>query len=170
MHVCIYDCFLRIHEILKKCNSDIENVHLYEAELTVEITKLFIEVAQACKHINMQLEGNFADFQEIVRFVRDNITNWSLGVDFIARSFFISRMALYRLFKKNMGVSPQKYIEKNKIEYAKNAFLFSNYTIAEVAHILHYGNTRCFGLAFKRVEGISPTEWKRRNISNSMRH
>lgn len=162
-----YDCFLRIHEILKKCNNDIANVHLCEAELTEEITKLFIEVARACKHINVQWERTFVDFEEILRFVRDNITNWNLGVDFIARSFFISRVALYRLFKKNIGISPQKYIEESKIEYAKNAFLFSNHTIAEVAHILHYRNTRCFGLAFKRVEGISPTEWKRWNISGS---
>ena len=163
-----YDCFLRIHEILKKCNS--ENICQYNAELTIEITQLFIEIDRAYKHGDVQFERNLVDFQDIVRFIQDNITNWSLSVDFIAHSFFISRMALYRLFKKNMGISPQEYIEQTRIEYAKNTFLFSNSTVAKVAYILHYKNTRCFSLAFKRVEGISPTEWKRRNISNGMRH
>lgn len=48
------------------------------------------------------------------------------------KEFNVSNSSLYRLFKNNLGVSPEQYIQIYRIEQAKN-MLKNNISIKETA-------------------------------------
>jgi len=74
----------------------------------------------------------------------------------------MNERTLLRRFKKAIGESPQKYIHRLKIEMAKKEILNGNYTIEEICYRVGYENVKFFRTIFKRYNGLTPYEYKRR--------
>ena len=50
----------------------------------------------------------------------------------------------------------------NTIEYAKKLIDENQYTFSQISDILKFGNQYYFSRVFKKYEGVSPSEYKRR--------
>ena len=64
------------------------------------------------------------------------------------------------LFKKHTGRSIMSYYNSLKIEEAKNLIQNGKYTLSNIAEMLHFSNQYYFSRVFKKIEGISPSEYK----------
>lgn len=98
------------------------------------------------------------------QYVAANIdSNISLG----SASHYLGLSSGYfsRLFSKEMGQGFNEYVTNEKINLAKELMLSTNYKIYEIANRLGYENAYYFSRVFKKVEGISPKEYK-----NNPRH
>ncbi|MTK10890.1 MAG: helix-turn-helix transcriptional regulator, partial [Clostridiaceae bacterium] len=65
-------------------------------------------------------------------------------------------------FKNKMKVSPVEYIQKLRIEKAKELFLNTDLTILQIAQIIGYEHNSSFTRVFKNLEKITPAEFKRK--------
>lgn len=74
----------------------------------------------------------------------------------MAACFDTSVSNLSHFFKKNMQVSISQYVEKIKLERAKELLADSDKKISEIAQLLRYGNSTVFIEMFKKYEGITP--------------
>jgi len=93
----------------------------------------------------------------------------SLSVSAIAEKHMITRRNFIRRFKKATNNTPIEYIQRVKIEAAKRRFESGNCTINEVMYEVGYNDSRTFREAFKKITGLSPTEYRNRyNVAFSM--
>ena len=65
-------------------------------------------------------------------------------------------------FKQSLGVTPQAWLRRQRIERAKTLLHDPNLDLVQIAMILGYANQSSFGVAFKRETGLTPMQWRAR--------
>lgn len=102
-------------------------------------------------------------FEQIRNYVTANLLYEQLSPTTICNSFFISQSTLLRMFEKNVGITPAKYIVLQRIEYAKRLLLSTDYTIERISELLSFSGERSFYKVFRKVVGEAPTAWRKEN-------
>lgn len=64
-------------------------------------------------------------------------------------------------FKKQTGMRPRDYIQKLRIEKAKELLLTTNYNISKISNQVGYDHSSSFCRIFKLLENMSPTEYRK---------
>jgi len=78
----------------------------------------------------------------------------------LARLANLSYCQLFRLFKQHLGLSPQQYIEHQRIEVAKTLLTLNRLSIKEIAVQTGFANQLYFSRRFQRATGLSPTQFR----------
>lgn len=78
---------------------------------------------------------------------------------------FTSPSYFFNLFKKKTGQSFVEYITMVRINKAKELLTRSEYKVYEVAIMVGYDDFRHFSKVFKKMENISPTEYREYNLA-----
>lgn len=94
---------------------------------------------------------------EILRYIDTHIGE-DLDYKTIARKFYISPKNLYRIFKKETGLSPGRYISARRIIKAK-LFLSGGCSAAEAAEKVGYRDYSVFYRNFVRATGTAPSDF-----------
>lgn len=92
-------------------------------------------------------------------YIEKNI-NTKLDNTILASNTNLVTNAFTRLFKEEMGISPQKYIRTKRIKKACIHLHHSNLSIEEVAQQTGFADRFHFSRIFKRETGISPAKYK----------
>jgi AraC-like DNA-binding protein len=72
----------------------------------------------------------------------------------------LSREHFVRLFTERMGMPPMRYYSRLKIEAARAMLSSTNLRVQEIADKLGYRNQFGFARAFRRVSGMSPSQYR----------
>jgi AraC-like DNA-binding protein len=72
----------------------------------------------------------------------------------------LSREHFVRLFSDRMGMPPMRYYSRLKIEAARAMLSSTNLRVQEIADKLGYVNQFNFTRAFRRVSGMSPSNYR----------
>ncbi|MEO6846108.1 MAG: AraC family transcriptional regulator [Chthoniobacterales bacterium] len=97
--------------------------------------------------------------QKIVEAILKNAWhNWSLAE--LSQMVNMSVPNLMRQFVKEVGTSPIRYAEIQKIEHAKALLLQSNLSVGDIAERLGYANPFHFSRSFRKDVGKSPREFR----------
>ncbi|MCK9603735.1 MAG: response regulator [Candidatus Omnitrophica bacterium] len=83
-----------------------------------------------------------------------------LSLQDISKEIFLSYKYSSRLFKQRIGKSFNEYKLQLKITSAKQLLRKTNYTISQVAYKVGYQNPDSFMKMFKRVTGLTPSEYR----------
>lgn len=67
------------------------------------------------------------------------------------------------LFKKEVGIPVNEYIQQAKIDEAKKLLAFSNTPISEICSLLNFTDQSYFTKVFKKFAGITPKIYKERH-------
>lgn len=97
-------------------------------------------------------------YHSILAYIDQHIRE-PISVKHVAEAFAISPNYLSSSFKSHFGVSFVEYVNRKKIEKAKETLLSSNLKIYEVAEQLGFENTYYFSKVFRKIEGMSPREF-----------
>ena len=84
----------------------------------------------------------------------------NLRVSEVAEYFGYNEKYLTTFFGRMAGISLKQYILQEKMEHAKAALSESNQTVSEVAYSLGFSDPHNFTNAFKKITGLTPTEYK----------
>ena len=99
----------------------------------------------------------------VKRYIADNIQE-RLTLNEVAAIFGISPNYLSQLFKKYSDMGFNEYVTSLKIKEAKNLLADSTYKVYEIADMLGFESAFYFSKVFKKVEGISPTEYQNMKV------
>lgn len=79
----------------------------------------------------------------------------------LAEQFFINKYYLTRVFKEQFGLSISHYIMQQRITHAKHLLRFSDHSIEQIASLCGLEDANYFARVFRKVEGVSPGEYRR---------
>lgn len=79
----------------------------------------------------------------------------------LADKFFINKFYLTRVFKQQFGMSINNYLLQIRITHAKHLLRFTQQSVESIGLACGMGELYYFSRTFKKVEGISPSEYRR---------
>lgn len=82
----------------------------------------------------------------------------------LAKLCGISKFYFMKLFKKNLGVSPQEYYAELIIDKSSHLLLNTDYSISEIAKLCGVEDALYFSRMFKKHVGISPGAYRKSNL------
>lgn len=98
--------------------------------------------------------------QSIARYLQEHLAE-DVSLSVLAEEFHMSAQYISQLFKSEIGVNFLAYLTNIRMERAKNLLLSTPLSIAEVSEQAGYGDYRVFTKAFKKSEGITPSQYRR---------
>ena len=98
-------------------------------------------------------------FNELHDWILNNLGK-ELSVELLATKMNMSQRTFFRKYKKIIGLTPAKSIEKIRIETAKEKLEQSVISIPKIARLCGFNNNNRFRRAFKDEIGITPQEYR----------
>lgn len=111
--------------------------------------------------------NNFNKISEAIKYIDDNLGD-PLSVQIIAEHFAFSPYYFHRLFTSVVGKSMVAYIRDRRIAYACKMLNGTDRKVLDIALEYGFDSAQSFSRTFKSVTGMSPTEYRSRNIAPSI--
>ena len=112
-----------------------------------------------------QKDHNDEAIKKAQQYIEANI-NERVTVEYLADKFAIPKRSFIRRFKKATDNVPVEYIQKVKMEAAKRSFELKRENINEVMFSVGYTDAKAFRTIFKKITGISPSEYQQKFRQN----
>lgn len=145
-------------------------LHLVEKysnrELAVLASKFFV------LDINRKSQSSFSIFHGqkmhddtaiklVQEFIEEHFEK-RITIEELATQHNLGRRTFERRFKKATNNSVIEYVQRVRIEAAKKALESGRKTITEIMFDVGYSDTKAFRDVFKKITGLSPTDYKHR--------
>lgn len=98
--------------------------------------------------------------EQIVSYLRQHTAD-RLSVSQVCAVFRISRSRLLTLFKTHTDYSLMAYFTRLKIDRGKQMIREGCHTKSQIADLLAYGDLGSFSRQFRRITGMTPSEYER---------
>ena len=135
----------------------------FNLSIKSQLTCLCIELFQLVTGEVSGVEDTITNDMRIglaVKFIDDNIS-YSLTCADVADCVHISLRHLNRLSEKSLSMSVAELILSRKIRFAKKLMSDPEKSILSVSELAGFSSQQHFSKAFKRFEGITPTQYKK---------
>ena len=93
-----------------------------------------------------------------VDYIRKNL-HQKLSIENIAKLAYLSKSNFFRMFKDELGTSPNEFILQERISRAKE-LLKSKNSIKETAYQTGFSDTNYFTRVFKQLVGVTPKNYQ----------
>lgn len=105
-------------------------------------------------------ENMLTPVDKVKRYIDDRLSE-EISMEEISQIIHLNADYLTRIFKKEFGVSVNRYIINQRIEKAKELLRNTDKSIGEIAMSVGYVNYSSFNKIFSKMVGMSPQEYKR---------
>ena len=155
--------YYHIDDIFKKL-VDSWNAKLpgYEFITKTLLQQLLIAIFQNIKKQNQNYSTSLK-VEKIIEYMHQNINN-RVTLTELSEMVQLSSTYLSRAFKETTGYSVIEFFNKIKIDKAKELIIEGDKKVKEVAQALGFTDEFYFSRIFKKIEGISPSEYYSKNV------
>ena len=138
------------------------NTHMPDEISTfAETKKLIMNIFHNAAETRSDSKGIAKTYLKVKEYVSRNFTDKQLNVSSIGDYLNISSVYVSKIFRENSGLRLNEYINGLRIDYAKKLLKeHAKMRIAEVGEKSGFETTRTFLNVFKKMAGISPTEYR----------
>lgn len=129
---------------------------------------LEIIVLQLLRQGNLALTATAADRKSnreciLVRRYIDDHFKENLTLDQLAELAHINKYYLVHTFRKEYNTSPISYQISRRIQESRLLLTNTDYTLSQISQILGFSSLSYFSQSFRRLEGISPMEYRKKH-------
>jgi AraC family transcriptional regulator len=78
----------------------------------------------------------------------------------LSAEFCLSYYHLCQLFDRSIGITPHKYLLKQRVERAKELLVRSNYTMLDISIECGFANPGHLAKCFRQQVGVSPRQYR----------
>ncbi|MBO0462005.1 PocR ligand-binding domain-containing protein [Enterococcus sp. DIV1298c] len=109
-------------------------------------------------------EGNsdHGEINKAIKYINKNLSR-NITLDEVANHVYLSHYYFSRLFKKELGISFVNYLNKQRIEQAKELLLQTNLSVQKIAYRIGYTQPSYFCKLFKKETGTTPASFRRKS-------
>jgi two-component system, response regulator YesN len=159
----LFGTAIRLCDMSGDCDRAATLLHGYERvpENQERISLIEEELERLCMVFQKSLSDRHRSMcREILSFIEENFSDQNIQISDLQGLTNYSVSYLYRFFKDEFGSTFAEYLEDTRIAYAADLLKRNGLLIKEVAVRCGYNSTHAFRRAFKRVKGVSPTEYR----------
>ena len=138
---------------------------MIEATGITELKKLLVQ--HICENIEQMIGDSKSNLSPAIRTAKIFIANnykQDIGLGDVARVVNLSSVYFSGLFKKEIGENFVDYLNRVRIDAAKVLLKDVRNNIGEIAEQCGFSDTRYFAKIFKRSVGITPSDYRKRQI------
>lgn len=128
-------------------------------DLEYEMLRHFIEVLS-----NEEESPYSKTINRAISYINEHIVT-DLTLQKISDHCYVNPSYLSHLFKKEVGITIVKYINKKRVEEAKYVLLHTTDSISDIAMLFQFCNSSYFTSQFKLYEGITPKQFRDKHLS-----
>lgn len=129
-----------------------------QSHTVYQLKELLEDVLQMAKR--QPVEKQFSEMtQKVIEIVQKDYRQ-DLTLKLVADRLHLNAVYLGQVFKKEMHNSFSQYLNQIRIKRAQQLLLHSNLNINEIADEIGYNNTNYFSKMFKKLNGITPKEFR----------
>ncbi|MGZ3750473.1 MAG: AraC family transcriptional regulator [Mucilaginibacter sp.] len=99
-------------------------------------------------------------FAFVVEYIKSHIHE-DITIEKLSNLCYMSKPNFFRCFKREFGISPVDFVIQERIKAAKKMLKDLNVTISQACYAVGINNLSYFFKLFKRVEGITPNEFRK---------
>lgn len=104
---------------------------------------------------------------DILSYLHEHYLEPGFSVKYMASYFDTSVSNLSHFFKKNMDESISSYVDRIKLDKAKQLLCETDMKIGEIAEYLQYSSSTGFVIMFKKYEGVTPKVYRDNNAEGA---
>ncbi|RZJ47751.1 MAG: AraC family transcriptional regulator, partial [Chryseobacterium sp.] len=119
---------------------------------------------QARSMVEKNLAKNKSRIGFVVDYIKKNL-HQKLSIDSIAKLAYVSKSNFFKMFKDELGTSPNDFILQERINRAKELLALNN-SIKETAFQTGFSDTNYFTRVFKQLVGVTPKSYQNRIVCN----
>lgn len=124
------------------------------------LSLLMMELSQEYMETKYNLRNTISpNLDRIMEWIKANYDK-EITIKELAGEMGYNPNYLSSLFKKTTGITLVQYINNTRINIAKSMIVEHDKTIKEVAYACGYINEKYFMKVFKKVEGMTPSQYK----------
>ena len=98
--------------------------------------------------------------RDAIDFMQSNVDG-QLSLDVIAAHCGISKVSLYRAFKKHFQKSPIDYFLDLKMKKAERLLKMKTFSVKQIASELNYASQQYFAMEFRKRYNVSPKQYQK---------
>lgn len=132
------------------------NDRFHEALAELTIQELLIRTLQT-QNLSHVLSGEIKNttlLNHVTEFIREHISS-DLTIDLLSKKANMSRSALFKEFKSQMGISPIEFVIRERIAFSKR-LLEQGLSVKEAGYAVGFNDVNYFVRLFGKREGLTP--------------
>lgn len=90
--------------------------------------------------------------------------HYKISLDELSEETGLSKNYISALFKQEMGITLNVYVQNIKIEKACNLLRYSDYTLTDIANYLAFSSESHFIANFQKIMGITPGQYRKNHF------
>ena len=133
-------------------------------EMLSEIRSALLQMKKGNSDTSQETEidnSELAYVRKVKDYIRQHYADPNLTVLQLANEMHLSKNYIGSLFKKETGVSISSYLNKTRMEKAKELLKNPVNHVSEVGFLVGFDNTDYFTRKFKDYAGMTPSEYRR---------
>lgn len=134
-------------------------IHLYLEQLLINIIRRYTVpqmVLPFGNHLNMK--HNSATYNKIVFYLEEHIRE-SVSIEDICHDNLIGRSQLQKMFREHHQCGVIEFFSRMKIEFAKQLIRDNQMNFTQISDFLGYSSIHYFSRQFKKISGMTPSEY-----------
>jgi AraC family transcriptional regulator len=138
------------------------NHRQYLEALGVVLAHELLRINTGTHSAEAPINGGLAAWQrrKAVAYIEAHLAE-PISLEALARLVGLSACYFCRAFRQSLGVPPQRYQLRQRIERAKTLLARRAASVTDVSLTVGYNDTSAFCTAFRRVTGLTPSAYRR---------
>lgn len=165
-------CITSVEQILQANNIRAKNTRLGEVELAEALSSDRLkELGIALKIVGFELldDQKTQQIEKIKNLLIQKVQQADIEEHFSVAKFLSSEIYkdysnLSKLFSDVEGITIEQFFILQKIEKAKEWLVYNELSLNQIAFQLGYSSTQHLSTQFKRITGMTPSEFKKNGI------
>jgi AraC family transcriptional regulator len=143
---------------------------LFLQSIEVAMAAVLVQYYSRSMKARRPIKGGLSDVgrHNVIDLVRSRISE-DISLADMAAVTGLSVTHFSHIFKKSIGESPHQFVLKQRVQCAKELLVPSNLRMIDIALACGFKTQQHFARIFRKVCGLSPTEYQRLKLSRRLR-
>lgn len=104
-----------------------------------------------------------------IDYIYDNLHD-KIALEDLADAACVSSSYISKLFHSEVGITIAQYIQKKRVEAAKNLLVFSEYSVSDISNYLQFSTESYFISVFRKITGVTPKKYREVHYRSNLPH
>ena len=160
----ILDLISYIHYSIQPDELPLYTASVERMVYATNIQQLKVILQEYCQELMLTIQNQGKMRSPIVQNVLNYIHvhyDEGLSLKIMGQKFHVNAIYLGQLFQKEVGVVFSDYLNRYRLEKAKELLKTTHFRVGQIGEKVGYSDSTYFYKQFRRVVGITPSEWRK---------